>query len=231
MAFVICGCYTNPMKFDLLTIFPHSLDSYLNESILKRAQKKKLISIKTHDIRASAKDKHHTVDDKPYGGGAGMVMKVDVVHKALKKLYPRKNKSTRVILLSPRGSFYTQSDAQRLKKYKRLILIAGHYEAIDARIEDYVDEIISIGPYVVTGGELPAAIIIDSVARLLPGVVGKEASINDESYTHHDASGYTIEYPHYTRPEIYNGKKVPEVLLSGNHAVIENWRRQQEKKA
>ncbi len=212
------------MRFDLLTIFPRSLDSYFNESILKRAQQKKLITITTHDIRRSATDKHHTVDDKPYGGGAGMVMKVDVVHRALKRLYPRKNKSTRVILLSPRGSFYTQADAQRLKKYKRLILIAGHYEAIDARIEDYVDEILSVGPYVVTGGELPAAIIIDSVARLLPGVVGKEASIADESYTHHDTHGYTIEYPHYTRPEIYNGKKVPDTLLSGNHAAIAAWR-------
>ncbi len=217
------------MRFDLLTIFPRSLDSYFNESILKRAQAKKLITIKTHDIRQSAKDKHHKVDDTPYGGGAGMVMKVDVVHKALQKIYRTKNKSTRVILLAPKGTFFNQNEAKRLAKYKRLIFISGHYEAIDARIEKYVDEIISIGPYVLTGGELPAAVIIDSVARMIPGVVGKEASVTDESYDSIQHNQTDIEYPHYTRPEVYKGKRVPDVLLSGDHQKIATWRKQQKK--
>ncbi len=217
------------MRFDLLTIFPHSLDSYFQESILKRAQAKKLITIKTHDIRQAARDKHHKVDDTPYGGGAGMVMKVDVVHKALQKIYRAKNKSTRIILLAPRGTFFNQKEAKRLAKYKRLIFLSGHYEAIDARIEKYVDEIISIGPYVLTGGELPAAVIIDTVARLIPGVVGKEASVSDESYETIQDNQTTIEYPHYTRPEVYRGQRVPAVLLSGDHQKIATWRKQQKK--
>ncbi|MFH0873281.1 MAG: tRNA (guanosine(37)-N1)-methyltransferase TrmD [Candidatus Komeilibacteria bacterium] len=217
------------MRFDLLTIFPHSLDSYFNESILKRGQAKKLITIKTHDIRSVTKDKHHTVDDKPYGGGAGMVMKVDIVHKALLKIYKKTSKTTRVILLSPRGDFFTQNEAKRLAKYQRLILISGHYESIDSRIEDYVDEIISIGPYVLTGGELPAACIIDSVSRLITGVVGKAESIKDESYQQIAKGQTQTEYPHYTRPEVYRGKKVPTVLLSGNHQKIAHWRQQQKK--
>jgi tRNA (guanine37-N1)-methyltransferase len=214
------------MQFDLLTIFPHSLDSYFKESILKRGQQKKLITIKTHDIRQSATGKHMNVDDTPYGGGAGMVMKVDVVHKALKKIYPKKNKTTRVILLAPQGTTFNQLEAKRLAKYKRLIFIAGRYEAIDARIEDYVDEIISIGNFVVTGGELPAACIIDAVSRLIPGVVGKEESVENESFSDLQ-SGITVEHPHYTRPETYRGSKVPDVLLSGDHAKIAEWRQRQ----
>jgi tRNA (guanine37-N1)-methyltransferase len=214
------------MQFDLLTIFPHSLDSYFKESILKRGQQKKLITIKTHDIRQSATGKHMNVDDTPYGGGAGMVMKVDVVHKALKKIYPKKNKTTRVILLAPQGTTFNQLEAKRLAKYKRLIFIAGRYEAIDARIEDYVDEIISIGNFVVTGGELPAACIIDAVSRLIPGVVGKEESVENESFSDLQ-SGITVEHPHYTRPETYRGSKVPDILLSGDHAKIAEWRQRQ----
>lgn len=218
------------MQFDLLTIFPHSLDSYFNESILKRGQQKKLISIKTHDIRQSATDKHQNVDDSPYGGGAGMVMKVDVVHKALKKIYPKKNKSTRVILLAPQGTSFNQLEAKRLAKYKRLIFIAGRYEAIDARIEDYVDETISLGNFVVTGGELPAACIIDAVSRLIPGVVGKEESVENESFSEITKDHVNIEHPHYTRPETYRGSKVPKVLLSGNHQAIKTWRQKTSKK-
>lgn len=217
------------MQFDLLTIFPHSLDSYFNESILKRGQQKKLITIKTHDIRQSATGKHMNVDDTPYGGGAGMVMKVDVVHKALKKIYPKRNKTTRVILLAPQGTTFNQLEAKRLAKYKRLILIAGRYEAIDARIEDYVDEIISLGNFVVTGGELPAACIIDAVSRLIPGVVGKEESIENESFSDISKDHVNIEHPHYTRPETYKGKKVPPVLLSGDHAKIAHWRKSKTK--
>jgi len=217
------------IQFDILTLFPHSLDSYFQESIIKRAQEKKLISIKTHDIRKSAKDKHHSVDDKPYGGGAGMVMRVDIVHQALKKIYAKKNKNTRVILLAANGKTFNQNDARRLSKYQRLIFIAGHYEAIDARIEKHVDEIISLGNFVLTGGELPAACIIDSVARLIPGVVGKTASIADESFAQIKNGQTTTEYPHYTRPEKYLNQSVPQVLLSGNHALINKWRNQRKK--
>ena len=223
------------MKFDLLTIFPNSLDSYFNESILKRAQTKKLIQIKTHDIRQSAMDKHKTVDDTPYGGGPGMVLKIDVVHRALKKIYsPRKPrgeagkrpaKNTLVILLSTRGKNYDQNDAKRLSKYKRLILISGHYEAIDARIDNYVDEKLSLGNFVLTGGELAAAAIVDSVSRLVPGVLGKAESLNEESHSQLKGGLTNIEYPQYTRPEVYQGHKVPAVLLSGNHKKIEKWRK------
>jgi len=218
------------MRFDLLTIFPHSLDSYFNESILKRGQAKKLITIKTHDIRQSASGPHKNVDDTPYGGGAGMVLKVDVVHKSLKKLYPKRNKSTRVILLAPQGKTFNQNAARRLAKYQRLIFVAGRYEAIDARIEDYVDEIISLGNFVLTGGELPAACIIDAVARLIPGVVGKKESVTDESFSTIGDQQVTVEHPHYTRPESYRGSKVPKVLLSGDHRAIKDWRQKTSKK-
>lgn len=219
------------MKFDILTIFPNILDSYFGSSILKRAQEKKLIEINTHDIRDSATDKRRTVDDTPYGGGAGMVLKIDVLHKALKKVLPRKNKSTRVILISTRGKNLTQNEVKRLSKYKRLILIAGHYEAIDARIDNFVDEKICLGNFVLTGGELPAAVVVDSVARLVPGVVGKEESVMDESFSeYNETTGeFNIEYPQYTRPEDYKGFKVPEILLSGNHQKIKDWRDKQTK--
>lgn len=219
------------MKFDILTIFPESLDSYFNSSILKRAQEKKLISIKTHDIRNSAKDKRKTVDDTPYGGGAGMVLKIDVVHKALKKVYSRKNKSTRVILISTRGKTLTQNEVRRLSKYKRLVMIAGHYEAIDARIDKFVDEKISLGNFVMTGGELAAACIVDSVSRLVRGVVGKQQSVNEESFSEYNKNTkeFNIEYPQYTRPEEFKGLKVPKVLLSGHHKKITEWRKKQTK--
>ena len=229
------------MKFDILTIFPESLSSYFNSSILARAQKKKLIKIKTHDIRAAAKDKRRTVDDTPYGGGPGMVLQIEPVYKTLKKIYPRlrsasakqerKTKSTRVILLSPRGETLTQNKVKQLAKYKRLILIAGHYEAIDARIDNFVDEKISLGNFIMTGGELAAAAVIDSVARLVPGVVGKAESVQNESFSEYDQKSgeFNIEYPQYTRPEDFKGYKVPEVLLSGHHGEIKKWRDKQTK--
>src|SRR3989339_354829 len=227
------------MKFDILTIFPESLDSYFGSSILKRAQDKKLIDIKLHDIRQAATDKRKTVDDTPYGGGPGMVLQIEPVYKTLKKVYPRKNKSTRVILLSPRGNTLDQNKVKELAKYKRLILIAGHYEAIDARIDNFVDEKISLGNFVLTGGELAAACLVDSVSRLLPGVVGKEESVRDESFSQYDtvSKEFNVEYPQYTRPEIFypsgkksssgKGYKVPEILLSGNHKNIKEWRDKQ----
>ena len=217
------------MKFDILTIFPESLDSYFGSSILKRAQDKKLIEIKLHDIRQAATDKRKTVDDTPYGGGPGMVLQIEPVYKTLKKVYPRKNKKTRVILLSPRGKTLDQNEVKRLSKYKRLILIAGHYEAIDARIDHFVDEKISLGNFILTGGELAATCVVDSVARLLPGVVGKVASVKDESFSEFDKNSgqFNIEYPQYTRPEKFKSYSVPAVLLSGHHGQIKEWRAKQ----
>ena len=219
------------MKFDLLTIFPNSLDSYFNCSILDRAQKNKLIEINTHDIREQTTDKRRTVDDTPYGGGPGMVIQIEPVYKTLKKVYPRQNKSTRVILLTPRGQTLTQNKVKQLSKYKRLILIAGHYEAIDARIDKFTDEKISLGNFILTGGELAAACVIDSVARLVPGGVGKEESVKEESFAEYDSQNkeFNIEYPQYTRPEVFKGLKVPPVLLSGHHGEIATWRQKQTK--
>lgn len=219
------------MKFDILTIFPESLGSYFSCSILARAQKNKLIEINTHDIRQQSTDKHHRVDDTPYGGGPGMVIQIEPVYKTLKKVYKRKNQSTRVILMSPRGKTLNQNEVKRLAKYKRLILIAGHYEAIDARIDEFIDEKISLGNFILTGGELVAACVVDSVSRLVSGVVGKEASVLDESFSEYNKQSgeFNIEYPQYTRPEEFKGLKVPEILLSGHHGQIREWRDKQTK--
>lgn len=219
------------MKFDILTIFPDSLNSYFNSSIIKRAQEKKLISINTFDIREQTSDKRKTVDDTPYGGGPGMVLKIEPVVKTLKKIYKKENKTTRVILLSPRGATLDQNKVRALAKYKRLILIAGHYEAIDARIDKFVDEKISLGNFILTGGELAAACVVDSVARLVPGVVGKEASVLEESFSTYNKQDkkFNIEFPQYTRPVEFKGLKVPKILLSGNHQLIKEWRAKQSK--
>lgn len=208
------------MQFNILTIFPKIFDSYINESILKRAQKKKVISIKAHDFREFATDKRKTVDDKPYGGGPGMVLKVEPIYKCLKSI--RRKKKSRIILLTPKGTTFNQKKAQSLTKYDQLILIAGHYEGFDERIRQYVDEEISIGNYVLTGGELPAMTIIDAVTRLLPSALGDDNSPKDETFAQGDED---IEYPHYTRPKNFKGKRVPKVLLSGNHQKIAEWRK------
>lgn len=235
-------------RFDIITIFPHSLDSYFQTSILKRAQEKKLIKITTHDLRQWTKDEHKTVDDKPYGGGAGMVMKVEPIVRALHELKAISHKAlglkalklkakTRTILLAANGKQFTQRDAVRLSKYDRLIFIAGRYEGIDARVEKFVDEKISIGPYVTTDGEITSAIIISAVARLIPGVIRFE-SLQEESFWNKtlraetkssgQEQGTNGEYPHYTRPEVFiaGGKKyrVPRVLLGGHHKEIQRWR-------
>lgn len=216
-------------RFDIITIFPQSLDSYFDTSILKRAQSAKLIKIQAHDLRKWSTDKHHKVDDRVYGGGAGMVMKVEPIYRALKALKP--NKKSRVILLAANGKQFTQSVAKRLAKYERLIFICGRYEGVDARVEKFIDEKISVGPYVLTGGELPAATIIDAVSRLVRGVVGKEESVANESFS----DGTTLEHPHYTRPEVFTagGKKyrVPKVLLGGHHKDIAAWRAKSSKKS
>jgi len=208
------------MHFNILTIFPTIFDSYINESILKRAQKKKLISIKVHDFRKFATNKHKTVDDKPYGGGPGMVLKVEPIYKCLKSI--RREKKSRVILLTPKGKTFNQKKARSLTKYDQLILIAGHYEGFDERIKKYIDEEISIGNYVLTGGELPAMVVVDAVTRLLPGTLGNDNSPKDETFTQGEKD---IEYPHYTRPENFKSQRVPKILLSGNHKKIIEWRR------
>ncbi|MFH1218544.1 MAG: tRNA (guanosine(37)-N1)-methyltransferase TrmD [Candidatus Peregrinibacteria bacterium] len=212
------------MRFDILTIFPDSLNSYLNESIIKRAQAKKLIKIRVHDIRKFSKDKHKKVDDIPFGGGAGMVMTPQPLHDAIKHI--KKQNKGPVIYLTPQGKELTQPIAESLAKTKQrgLILICGRYEGIDQRIRaTLIDKEISIGPYVLTGGELPAMVLLDATARLIPGVLGKEASHQNDSFS--KAFDRKKEYPHYTRPENFKGMKVPPVLLSGHHKNIEEWRK------
>jgi len=193
-------------------------DGPFSESIIKRAQDKSLVEIKIHDLRKWGLDDRRTVDDRPYGGGPGMIMRVDVVDRALKEL---RKEDSKVILLDAGGKTFNQEMARKLGKFSHIILIAGHYEGVDHRVHEHlVDEVLSIGNYVLTGGEIPAMVLVDTIVRLIPGVVGKEASIVEES---HLKPGY-IEYPQYTRPDEYKRWKVPEVLLSGNHKKIKNWR-------
>ena len=213
------------MRFNIVTIFPRIFDSYFSESILARAQKKKLIKIKIHNLRDWATDKHRSVDDSPYGGGPGMVMRADVIAAAITKLKAKSEKrKIKVILFSPAGKKFTQKDAQRLAKYDRLILICGRYEGVDHRVEKYLaGDVFSIGDYVLSGGEIPAMIVVESVSRLIKGVLGKQESIEEKRYG--------VGVPVYTRPEsvLIKGKKrrVPRVLLSGDHKKIEAWRRAQ----
>ncbi|MAG59870.1 tRNA (guanosine(37)-N1)-methyltransferase TrmD [Candidatus Woesebacteria bacterium] len=208
------------MKIDILTLFPNMFRGPFEESIIKRAQDKSLVELKIHDLRNWSKDKHHTVDDHPYGGGVGMLLMVEPVYKALKDL---KSKSAHTVLLDPGGKPFTQKNAQKLSKIDHLILIAAHYEGIDHRIREHlIDEEISIGDYVLTGGEIPAMVVADSVVRLIPGVLEKEEATKLESF-----SSSELEYPQYTRPEDYKGWKVPKILLSGDHKEIEKWRKKE----
>jgi len=210
------------MQIDILTLFPQMFSGPLTESILKRAQDQNLVNIAVHDLRAWTTDPHHTADDRPYGGGPGMVMLVEPIDKALNDLKSKiQNPKSRVILTSPRGARFTQAKAQELATYDHLIFIAGHYEGVDQRVADHlVDDTISIGDYVLTGGELPIMVIVDALVRLIPGVLGDPTSTADESFK---TPGY-LEYPQYTRPEIYRGWPVPKMLLSGDHAAISAWR-------
>jgi len=218
------------MIFHIITIFPDIFASYFNESILKRAQKNKIINIKIHDLRQWTVDKHRTVDDTPYGGGAGMVIKVEPVYKAIENLESQnpclagRQAKSKIILLSAKGKRWNQQLAKKYSKMDKIILLCGRYEGVDERIKKFVDEEISIGDYVLTGGEIPAMAIVDSITRLLPGVLGNAASAKDES---HSAPG-VLEYPQYTRPKIFavKGKKyqVPKILLSGDHKKIRQWR-------
>lgn len=217
------------MRFDVLTLFPEMFTGPLSESIIKRAHDKGLIEINLHNFRDSAEDKHKTVDDTPCGGGKGMVIKVDVMDKAIMSVQSPKstvNSRRRVILMGPKGEKFNQEKAIELAhNYDQLILICGHYEGFDERIkENLVDEEISIGDFVLTGGELPAMCIIDAVSRMVPGVLS-EGSADDETFMNKDENGeYLMEYPQYTRPIEYKGWKVPEVLISGDHKKIAEWR-------
>ncbi len=207
------------MKFDVITLFPEIFHSPLNESIIGKAIDKGLIKIDLHNIRDFTQDRHKVVDDAPYGGGDGMVMKPGPVIRAIEAV---RKENTTVILLSPKGKRFDQKEAKRLSEKEHLLLICGRYEGIDERVSDYIDETLSIGDFIMTGGEIAALAIVDSVARLLPEVLGGKDSAKEESF-----SWDILEYPHYTRPAVYREKSVPDVLLSGNHEEIRKWRRKE----
>ena len=234
------------VRVDILTLFPDMFRGPLTESILQRAQDAKLLSVDFHDLRQYGLGQYHQVDDKPYGGGAGMLMRPDVIVKAIEEVTKKatevrtserqevtsrrpdlKTSKPYRIYFSPRGKKLTQTKVERLaSKYDWLLLVCGHYEGIDQRVIDggFIDEEISIGDYVLTGGELPAMILIDAVARQIPGVLGKDESAQQESFS--QSLGRKREYPHYTRPEEFRGLRVPDVLISGHHAEIEKWRKE-----
>lgn len=207
------------MKIQILTIFPDVCKSVFSESILMRAQEKNLASLEAVDLRKWTKDRHRTVDDAPYGGGPGMVMKIEPIDLALSEM---RSPASKVILLSPQGRQFSDSIARELAKETDLILLCGHYEGIDQRVADHlVDDEISIGDYVLTSGVLPALVLTDAIVRLIPGVLGDEESAQQDSF-----SAGILDHPHYTRPSEYKGWKAPDVLLGGNHAAIANWRRE-----
>ena len=203
------------MKIDILTLFPNMFSGFLNESIIKRAQENNLVEINIHNIRDYTEYKNNKVDDTPYGGGAGMVLMCDPIFRAVNIL---KRENTKVIIMSPQGKVFKQKIAYDLKKEEHIIIICGHYEGFDERILSIVDLEISIGDYVLTGGEIPSMVITDAIVRLIDGVIEEESHLN-ESFNDN-----LLDYPTYTKPRIYNGMEVPEILLSGHHENIEKWR-------
>jgi len=210
------------MKIDVLTLFPAMFAGPLDESIIMRARKAGLLELKIHQLRDWTHDRHKTVDDRPFGGGPGMLMKPEPLFEAVESL---KRPETKVILLSPSGRKFSQAIARELAEQKDLLLVTGHYEGFDERVRTgLADDELSIGDYVLTNGALPAMVVIDAVTRLLPGVLGDDDSSRDESFSHG-----LLEYPQYTRPAEFRGMKVPEVLMNGNHAEIEKWRVEQAK--
>lgn len=228
------------IKFDVITIFPEIFSSYLKEGLISRAQKKKLIKINVHNLRKWTKDRHKTVDDRPFGGGLGMVLKIEPIFRAVRALKskiknPASAKATagkaKIILFTPRGKQFNQKIAYQLSRFDQLILICGRYEGVDERVaKNIADMELSVGPYDLMGGELPAMIVIETMARLVPGVLGKPELLKERITKE---KGF-IEYPQYTRPEIFSPKKgvkwsVPKILLSGNHKKIEGWRKKQQK--
>ncbi|MFA7158668.1 MAG: tRNA (guanosine(37)-N1)-methyltransferase TrmD [Kiritimatiellia bacterium] len=209
-----------PLRIDVITIFPSILDGFLNESILKRAAEKKAVAYRVINLRDFTEDRHQTVDDRPYGGGPGMVMKPGPIFKAVESI---RTARSRVILLSPQGRVFNQVMARDFSRRRHLIFICGHYEGIDERVgQELATDEISIGDYVLTNGTPAAAVIIDAVVRLLPGVLGAEGAAEQDSF-----SAYRLEHPQYTRPEDFRGMKVPPVLLSGNHAAIRRWQEEE----
>lgn len=216
------------MQFEVFTLLPEVFPPYLESSILQRARQRGLIDVRVHNIRDYTHDKHHVTDDTPYGGGGGMVMKPEPVFEAVESVLGPASSPTQpsvvpVILLTPQGRVFTQRVAEELSRHERLVLLCGRYEGVDERIREHlVTDEISIGDYVLTGGELPALMIIDAVSRLLPGVLGDPTGAADDSH-----SMGLLEYPHYTRPPEFRGWKVPDILLSGDHAKIDKWRREQ----
>jgi len=243
---MLTTAYCIIMRIDIITIFPRMFEPVLNESIIKRAQNKKKVKIYIHNLRYYSADKHKKVDDRPFGGGSGMVMRPEPIFNAVEEIKAQVSATKRggsayggrsqksppkagppsaekIVLLCPQGEKLNQKIAKRLAKYKHIILICGHYEGIDERVRQYlVDEEISIGDYVLTGGELPAMVMVDCLVRLIPGVLGDKNSLNFESFT-----GNLLEYPQYTRPANYRRMKAPAILLSGNHKKIAQWRRNQ----
>jgi tRNA (guanine37-N1)-methyltransferase len=216
------------MVFDVITIFPDIFNSFLKESLIARAQKKKLIKVRIHNLRKWTKDRHKTVDDRPFGGGLGMVMKIEPICRAVEEIKKKskiRNQKSKVILFTPRGKKFTQKIAYKFSKLDNLIMICGRYEGVDERVAKYIaDETISIGDYVLMGGELPAMVVVETVARLIPGVLGKPQLLKERITK---GKGF-IEYPQYTRPEVFSPKKgekwqVPKVLLSGHHKKIQEW--------
>ncbi len=211
------------MKIDIMTLFPEMCENVLNESIIGRAQKAEKVEIVCHNIRDFANNKHNKVDDTPYGGGMGMVMAAEPIYNCYKSLYSEDEPKPRLIYMSPKGETLTQKKVVELSKLDRIVLLCGHYEGVDERVlEEIVDEQISLGDFVLTGGELPALCLADAVCRMLPGVLSDDICFKEESHF----SGL-LEYPQYTKPAEWNGRAVPEVLLSGNHAEIAKWRRKQ----
>jgi len=206
-----------PLHIDILTLFPQMLDGFLAESILGKALERGLLSVQVHNLRDWTTDKHHTADDRPFGGGAGMVLKPEPVFAAIEQL---QRPGCRRIYLTPEGEPFTTALAEKLSHEQRLILLSGHYEGIDQRIRDcLIDQEISLGDFVLTNGTVAAAVVVDALSRFIPGVLGEEKSLTHESFTNK-----LLDFPQYTRPAEYRGMSVPEVLLSGNHAEIEKWR-------
>lgn len=209
------------MHFDILTLFPSMFEGIFNESIVKRAVEAGLVSIAIHNIRDYAPDKHHITDDTPYGGGGGMVMKPEPIFAAVEAVLG--TSKAPIILLTPQGRLFTQEVARELASHEHLVLICGHYEGVDERVRQHLatDEI-SIGDYVLTGGEVPAMVVVDAMTRLIPGVLGDSGAVFEDSH-----AGGLLEYPHYTRPQVFRGWAMPEVLLSGHHERVARWRREQ----
>jgi len=211
------------MKFDIVTIFPSMIEAGLGEGVVSRGVERGLLNVAVHDLRRWTTDRHRTVDDVPYGGGPGMVMKAEPLMRAVSEIRETRGTPDSVVVLSPQGRTFTQAEAERLGRLEHIVLLCGRYEGMDERVRDMVaTEEISIGDYVLSGGELAAMVIIDAVSRFVPGVVGDERSVGEDSF-----SRGLLDYPHYTRPAEFEGWKVPDVLLSGHHAEIDRWRRRE----